>query len=167
MSGNKLKKCFDEGARGSERHQGLRRVAVGEAEVRAHLVKAIHNFRAMNDFHDAHYSDWSASAAFYTLYHALLAILAKNGFESRNQSCTFALIEDFIIRGELKYLTLVDLKEIFDKDVEMQLAHSAKILDIREHMQYSTLTSLAEDEFQLLKKRTKELFDKIRRELER
>lgn len=96
-----------------------------------------------------------------------LAILVEHGFESRNQSCTFALIEDFIIRGEIKQLTLADVKEIFDTDVEMQLSHSTKILDIRERMQYSTLTSLAEDEFQLLKKRTKELFDKIRRELER
>lgn len=34
-------------------------------------------------------------------------------------------------------------------------------------MQYSTQTSLAEEEFKLLKKRTKELLDKIRLELER
>ncbi len=34
-------------------------------------------------------------------------------------------------------------------------------------MQYSTKTTLAEEEFQLLKKRTKELLDKTRLELER
>lgn len=80
MSGNKLKKCFDEGARGSERHQGLRRAATGEAEVRAHLMKAMHNFRAMGDFHELHYSDWSASAAFYTLYHALFGYSGRARF---------------------------------------------------------------------------------------
>ena len=110
---------------------------------------------------------WSVSAAFYTLYHGLLAILAQRGYESRNQSCTFALLEDLIAKGDIKELTTADLKNIFDKDVTVDLAHSAKILDIRERMQYSTQTTLAEEEFQILKKLTKTLLDKIRLELER
>ena len=60
---------------------------------------------------------------------------------------------------------LWDLKEIFDKEINMVDSH--KILDIREKMQYGTKTTLAESEFQVLKKRTKEIFDKIRQELER
>ena len=163
----KLNNCFDEGKHGGERHQGLKQVIPSQENVQAHLAKAIHNFEAMASFHDLHFSDWSASASFYSLYHGLLAILAKHGFESRNQSCTFAMIEDLIAKGEIKNLTPQDLKEIFDKDLTMDLAHSTKILDIRERMQYSTQTTLAEEEFQILKKRTKELFDKIRLELER
>jgi len=124
-------------------------------------------FEAMSRFHDFGYSDWSASAAFYTLYHGLLAILAQRGYESRNQSCTFAFLEDLIAKGAIKELTVADLKDIFDKDVTVDLTHSAKILDIRERMQYSTQTSLAEDEFQILKERTKAILDKIRLELER
>ena len=168
MSTNeKLKKCFDEGLHGGERHQGLRKIKIAKDAVNGHLSKAIHNFEAVTSFHDLQYSDWSANAAFYALYHGLLAILAQQGYESRNQSCTFSLIEDFIMNGNIKNLSLADLKEIFDKDVTLDLAHSNKILDIRERMQYSTKTTLAEDEFQILKKRTKELFDKIRIELER
>ena len=163
----KLKKCFDEGKRGDERHQGIRRIKPANDVVQGHLAKAVHNFEAMTSFHDLQYSDWSASASFYALYHGLLAILAQRGHESRNQSCTFALVEDFITKGDIKSITLADLKEIFDKDAAIDLAHSNKILDIRERMQYSTRTTLAEEEFQLLKKRTKELFDKIRLELER
>ena len=163
---DKLKKCFDEGKHSDERHQGLRKIKPNTDAVQGHLAKAIHNFEAMTSFHDLQYSDWSASASFYALYHGLLAILAQRGYESRNQSCTFALVEDFITKGEMKHLTLADLKEIFDKDVTVDLAHSNKILDIRERMQYSTRTMLAEEEFQILKKRTKELFDKIRLELE-
>lgn len=164
---DKLKKCLQEGEKGDERHQGLRKIKPSDAEAQDHLTKALHNFEATQHFHDAGYSDWSASAAFYTLYHGLLAILAQYGYESRNQSCTFALIEDFVKRGMIKYLTVPDLKEIFDKDVSVDIAHSSKILDIRERMQYSTHTSLAEDEFKLLKARTKQLLDKIRLELER
>ncbi len=121
----------------------------------------------MTDFHDLHYSDWAASAAFYALYHSLLAILAKQGYESRNQSCTFALAEHLIEKEEISYMTPSDVKEIFDKEATESLENSKKILDIRERMQYSTQTSLAEEEFRLLKARTKELLDKIRLELEK
>ncbi len=162
----KLKKCFAEGQRGGERHQGLRKIKSSPEIVQGHLAKAIHNFEAMTSFHDLQYSDWSASAAFYALYHGLLALLAQRGYESRNQSCTFVLIEDLIAKGDVKKISLADVKEIFDKDVTVDLAHSNKILDIRERMQYSTKTTLAEEEFQILKKRTKELFDKSRLEIE-
>ncbi len=162
----KLKKCFGEGQKGGERHQGLRKIKPSPEIVQMHLTKAIHNFGAMTRFHDQQYSDWSASAAFYALYHGLLAILAQRGYESRNQSCTFTLIEDLIAKGNLKKISLADVKEIFDKDITVDLAHSNKILDIRERMQYSTKTALAEEEFQILKKRVKELFDKIRLEIE-
>jgi len=163
----KLKRCLDEGSRGGERHQGLRRIKPVADGVQGHLAKAVHNLEAMTTFHDLQYSDWSASAAFYALYHGLLAILAQRGYESRNQSCTFALVEDLISKGEIKHLSRADLKEIFDRDVTVDLVHSNKILDLRERMQYSTRTTLAEEEFQILKKRTKGVFDKIRLEIER
>ena len=107
MSANKLKKCLDEGSKGGERHQGLRKTKPSKDVVQGHLAKSIHNFEAMTSFHDLHYSDWSASAAFYVLYHGLLAILAQLGYESRNQSCEFVLIEDFIAKGEPKYKGIV------------------------------------------------------------
>ncbi len=167
MSANKLERCFEEGRKSGERHQGLRKISSSAEAVQGHLAKAMHNFEAISGFHDLQYSDWSASAAFYALYHGLLAILAQHGYESRNQSCTFALVEDLIAKNEIKFLSTADLKEIFDKDITMDLAHSSRILDIREKMQYSTRTTLAEEEFQILKKRTKELLDKIRLEIER
>ncbi len=164
---DKLKKCLDEGIRGGERHQGLRKITPSQKRAEEHLAKMTKNFKAITDFHDSDHSDWSASAAFYALYHGLLAILAQRGFESRNQSCTFALVEDLITKGEIKLLTLADTKEIFDKDINRDLDQSEKILDIREVMQYSTKTSLEEEEFEELKQRTKEIMNKIRLELER
>ena len=130
------------------------------------LDKAIHNLKAIETFYKIGYSDWSASAAFYCLYHCLLAIISKKGFESRNQSCTFALIESMIENNEID-LSKEELKEIFDKDVTENLSHSNKILDIRENMQYSIKTSLEEKEFQLVLQRTKFIFDKLRREVEK
>lgn len=163
---DKLKKCIDEGEKGGERHKGLKKVQEDVEKSQGHLNKAIKNFNAMLEFNNLGYSDWSASAAFYTLYQGLLAILSIKGYESRNQSCTFALIEDMINKGEIKYIKIEDLKEIFDKKVNEDLEHSEKILDIREEMQYSTRTDLGEEEFKHLKQKTKEIFDKIRLELE-
>ncbi len=166
MPQDKVTKCFDEGTRGGERHQGIRIITPSAERAHEHLTKALHNFQAMTVFHEQRFSDWSAAAAFYTLYHGLLALLASQGYESRNQSCTFALVEKFITQSKMTYLTLDDLHEIFDKDVTMDLEHSRKLLDIRERMQYSTQTALEEEEFRFLKNRTKELLDKIRLELE-
>lgn len=163
----KLKKCLKEGGSGGERHKGLRKINPNKELSLNHLNKALHNFKAMNFFHKNSFSDWSASAAFYCLYHCLLGILAKNGYESRNQSCTFTLIENLINKNIVKEITNKDLKEIFESNVTESLKHSTKILDIRENMQYSAKTSMEDDVFIKLKERTKLLFEKLRKEIER
>lgn len=161
---NKLKNCLKEGEKG-ERHKGLKKISPSIELANGHIKKAVHNFNAIDLFSKLNYSDWSASAAFYCLYHGLLALIAKKGFESRSQSCTFALVEEMIENQEIS-ITSEELKEIFDKDVTEDLSYSNKILDIRENMQYSIKTSLGGQEFKLLKERTKFLFDKIRKEVE-
>lgn len=162
----KLKKCFNEGDFNKERHKGLRKINFSEERTLGHKNKAKHNFKAMLIFHKTGFSDWSASASFYCLYHCLLALISKNGFESRNQSCTFALVEQMIENNEIS-LTKKELKNIFDKDVTENIENSHKILDIRENMQYSIKTSLEEEEFNLLKEKTKQLFDKIINDIEK
>lgn len=162
---DKLKKCLKEGERG-KRHKGLKKINHSEEYINGYVKKAIHNFNAIDVFYKTGYSDWSASASFYSLYHLLMALISKKGFESRNQSCTFALVENMIDKGEIN-LTKDELKEIYDKDVTENLEHSNKILDIRENMQYSVKTFLEKQEFEHLKQRTKFLFDRLRKEIEK
>ncbi|MBI2629734.1 HEPN domain-containing protein [Candidatus Pacearchaeota archaeon] len=166
QSKNKLDECFKEGERGGERHKGLKKIDISRELINKHLAKATHNLNAIIEFKNIGYSDWSASAAFYALYHCLLALLIKFGYQSRNQTCTFAFIEGLINKGKIS-LKLEELKEIFDKDITENLAHSEKILDIRENMQYSFKTSMEKEEFNKLLERTKLLFDKIRKEIEK
>jgi uncharacterized protein (UPF0332 family) len=162
---NKIENCLEEGKKG-ERHKGLRKIAKNNEIIKGHIGKAIHNFNAIDLFNKFGYSDWSASASFYCLYHCLLALLAKKGFESRNQSCTFAFVDNMVENKEIA-ITKEELKEIYDKDVTEDIENSKKILDIREKMQYSIKTFLEEQEFIQLKERTKFLFDKLRREIEK
>ena len=157
---NKINECFKEGDRGGERHKGLKKIEFDKSLIDEHLKKARHNLNAVTEFKNIGYSDWSASASFYSLYHCLLALLVKFGYQSRNQTCTFAFIEDLINQGKIS-LKLEELKEIFDRDITENLAHSEKILDIRENMQYSFKTSMENEEFDKLLERTKLLFDKI------
>ena len=162
----KLNKCLKEGEKGGVRHKGLKKIKPVKELALEHLNKAIHNFKAVSFFYKNGFSDWSASAAFYTLYHCLLAISAKNGYESRNQSCTLTLIEDLIDKNLVREISREDLKEIFDTNI-IDLEHSTKILDIRENMQYSTKTIMEDDKFTKLKERINILFEKLRREIER
>jgi uncharacterized protein (UPF0332 family) len=163
----KLKKCFKEGEREGHKHKGLRRIAPSEALKQEHLEKALHNLKAIRVFYDTGFSDWSASAAFYTLYHCLLGILARGGYESKNQSCTFALTEKLIENGEITEVTQEEIREIFDMDRTETLEQSTQLLNIREEMQYSTKTAMADDKFRNLTERTKLLLEKLRREIEK
>ena len=100
---DKISKCLKEGKKG-ERHKGLKKIDISGEDIKGYLNKAVHNFKAMTEFQKIGFSDWSASAAFYCLYHCLLALLTKEGLESRNQSCTFAYIEDMIETSEFHHL---------------------------------------------------------------
>src|SRR3989338_9096161 len=144
---DKIDRCIKEGEKGGW-HKGLRKIKISEEELKGHLQKAIHNFKAMIDFQRIGYSDWSASASFYCLYHCLLALILKEGYESRNQSCTFAYIEEMIRKTKISL-------------------NKEELNEIRENMQYSIKTSLEDKEFLELKERTKKLFDKLRNDIEK
>lgn len=95
------------------------------------------------DFSKTGYSDWSASAFFYSIYQCFLAIALKFGYESGNQECTFALIESLIedkkIDLDKKLLDKISVLDI-QRDKEK---HNSR--DIREEYQYGTKLSIDED----------------------
>lgn len=152
--------------KGTERkmHRGLKLINPNADLANAHLKKAEHNFKAMMSFQKTSFSDWSASASFYCLYHCLLGILAKHGYESRNQACTFAVAEDLIHKKRVVNLSLEDLKEIADLDVSEHM-ESSDIISIREDFQYSIKTALDDEEYKKLHKKTTDLLSKLRAEI--
>lgn len=159
----KIKKCLQEGKGGGERHKGVRAILLNKELIDRHVNKAVHNLKAMLFFQEHGFGDWAISAGFYTLYHLLLALLAKEGLESRNQSCTFAFIEKMIEEGKVS-LTKEELREIYD--TEINLEESTTFLDLRERYQYNTLTEMEREEWEEFKTRIKQLFDKLRRDVE-
>lgn len=123
---NKAKKELQEG----KKHKGLVEVKPDLKRAATHLDKAAHNFKAISAFSEIGFSDWSVSAAFYTIYHCFLAILAKHGYESRNQECTVSAIKYLKEHGKIK---LGDsFIEAFRSHAEVEERHTHTASDLRE-----------------------------------
>lgn len=152
----KFKWCMSKGEGDERKHKGLRRIKPDEKEAEAHVKKAVHNLDAMREFSNG-YPDWAISAGFYAMYHSLLAILYKMGYESRNQECTITAIEYFIKGGVLS----IDLKYVeMIRSAKAMAPEDAKTL--REEYQYGTETTIAKARLKTLMSNAQEFVDKMR-----
>jgi uncharacterized protein (UPF0332 family) len=145
-------------------HRGLLKIKPDTGLARRHIKKAEHNLKAMSDFRGIGYSDWSASAAFYCIYHCLLAIIAKLGYESRNQDCTFALIYRLIEEGKIG-LDKETVQSVHELNPE-EKHESSTIIGVRESQQYGVSLSLEDDTFKTLHKTALEVLDKTKEIIE-
>ena len=120
----------------SGKHRGLIVVKPSKEKAREHIAKAEHYLEASLEL-KGKFSDVSAGTTFYSIYHSLLAVLAKFGYESGNQECTFAVISDLIENEK------IDLdKEIVNKISLLGEKKNQSIVDIREKYQYGTDLSM-------------------------
>lgn len=83
------------------RHRGLLKIEPNKKLAFGHLQKARHNLEVFRLLRKNRFSDWSITAGFYALYHCFLAIAVKHGYESKNQTCTIALIETLQEQGKI------------------------------------------------------------------
>lgn len=152
---NKAKKELEE----SGIHRGLVKRELDAVLAERHISKAEHNLRAALYFDQGEYSDWSASAFFYCLYHCFLAILWKHGYESRNQECTLAAIDMLREEGKINIESrFVDALKI-TKTAEVD--HS--VIKLREDFQYGVEVKFhGKKEFESLRTMCKEMIDKTR-----
>ena len=102
--------------------------------------------------------DWALNVGFYSIYHCFLAILAKYGYESKNQSCTITVILNLI--KEKKLDLDKDLVAQFDTlDIEKNITNPT----VRESRETSTYGVETKIDLQQLRK-IKELIIKVQRE---
>lgn len=132
---DKFKWCLKKGEAG-DKHKGLKKTKPDYAEAENQIKKAESDLGTMQFLYGGGRTDWVASAAFYSMYHSLLAILYRLGYESRNQECTITLIEKLImdkaISLELKYIAMMRSLQGEGEDAK----------SIREEMQYGSKTSM-------------------------
>src|SRR3990167_5162788 len=140
---NKAKKEIEECKKLGKRpkHKGLLKINPNIDEAKGHLAKAEHNLDGISRFKEIGFSDWSMSAGFYCIYHCFLAIVAKFGYESANQTCTIALMrflkENNKIQLDEKFIELLEYVDMEDKN---------SVIDLRENYTYGVQISVKEDE---------------------
>ena len=123
-----------------------------------HVKKSEYNYGIVQTLERLKIYDWAFNVGFYAIYHCFLAILAKYGYESRNQACTITVLLTLI--NEKKLDLDKDLVTQFDTlDVEKSIA-SPTVRESREISTYGVETSI---DLQQLK-RIKELILKVQRE---
>ncbi len=141
-------------------HRGLVKKEPNLDLARQHIAKAQHNLKAMISFNKTGFSDWSASAAFYSIYHCFLAVLAKFGYESRNQECTFAIINSLIDGQKIK-LSPNFVEQICSLNPEAR-HESPTIIEIREMEQYGVSLTLEDLAYERLLFLAKNALDQIK-----
>lgn len=127
-----FKWCLKKGKPGGK-HRGIAKIGPDPKEAAAHIEKAQHNLRAVDYNIAGGFQDWAVSAAFYTMYHALLALLYKLGYESRNQECTLSATEYLISKGRLPFEKRYVAKVRSAADMTTDAAKT-----LRERFQYGT-----------------------------
>jgi len=142
---NKVRWCLDKAEREAKehgRHRGLSKTKPDKEKARDFIRKAEHYLIATDYLKKGNFSDISASTVFYSMYHCLLAIAAKFGYESRNQECTFALLYSLIEDKEIQFeRALLDKIASLDTDKTTEKTSA----EIRELCQYGTSLSLKDD----------------------
>ncbi len=123
-----------------------------------HVKKSEYNYGVLQDLERLKIYDWALNVGFYAIYHCFLAILAKYGYASKNQSCTMTALLKLI---EDKKLDLdKDIVSQFDTlDVEESLANPT-VRHEREISTYGVETSIDLEQL----KKIKDLVLKVQRE---
>src|SRR3989338_6235728 len=151
---NKFKWCLKKGKEGG---RGLKEIKPNPKEAKYHIEKALYNLRVTESNIELGYSDWAVSSAFYAMYHAILALLYKLGYESTNQECSIATIEYFILTKkvnlDIKYIRMID------PDTENS------IIKLREKFQYGTETKVSKEILQIIRNNAKEFVEKFQEQI--
>lgn len=149
MQKSKLDWCLDKEDR-------LRKIPPNLKKSAEHIAKARHNLLAADYNIKGNFDDWAVSQCYYAMYHSLLAILYKFGYESKNHECTITAVESLIATKKIN-LDINDI--IFIRTTEQMKTKDAKSL--REEFQYGTKIDVNKEILNNLIKKSKEIVEKI------
>ncbi len=148
--------CLEQGKKKGNEHKGLKKINKDSEESENQMKKAESDLDTMDYLYEGNRTDWVASASFYAMYHALLAVLFKSGYESQNQECTINFIEKLMkdkkISLEKEYINMI---RNMQKGIE-----SAK--STREELQYSSKTFMEEERCKKIMENARKFVDRIK-----
>ena len=69
-------------------------------EIKGHIEKSEHNLNFIKDTLKQGYSDWAITGCYYAMYQAVLALILKKGYSSKNHDATLCiLIKEYYKKG--------------------------------------------------------------------
>ena len=144
----------------SPKHKGILKIKPNIDNAEGHIAKAEHNLKAVTKFKEIGFSDWSITAGFYSIYHCFLAISSKFGYESKNQTCTVALIEwlkeESKINIDSRFIDML-------KQADIEEIPESKVIEMREEYTYGTKISFEDEEkINKIKVDCREIIDKTK-----
>ena len=118
------------------KHRGLVPVKPDSELAKDYVEKAEHNLDFFLIARKSGFYDWAVNIGFYVTYHCCLAILAKFGYDSRNQECTLALVENLVEDGKIS--------KDFQRYVDAISPDSGedKVIPMREKYQYTPIIAI-------------------------
>jgi len=139
----KAEKEIEEGRKKGQRnpkHRGIISKKTDKKEDADFINKAVDNLNFALSLDSSKHGDNAISSLFYCMYHCFLAIASKFGYESRNQTCTVALIKCLIEEGK------IDLEdrfiEMFKYKEDQEDPQSYSIIELREDYTYGSKTAV-------------------------
>ncbi len=123
-----------------------------------HVEKSEYNYGVVRTMEKLKIYDWALNAGFYAVYHCLLALLAKYGYASKNQSCTLTVLLKLVAEGKLEFEK--DLLFQFDTLENEKNLTNPTLREDREISTYGVETSVNLEQL----KKIKELIVKVQRE---
>lgn len=139
----KAEKEVEEGRKKGQRnpkHRGLIKNKPDKKEAVEYINKAVENLNLALSLDNSIHGHIVISSLFYCMYHCFLAIASKFGYESRNQTCTFALIE------YLKEENKIDIEnkfiEMFKYKEEQSDKEIYSLIEMREDYTYGSKISV-------------------------
>ena len=138
------------------RKELMKKISPNGKTSKEHIEKAKHNLRAADYCLKGKFDDWVVSQCYYAMYHSLLAILFKKGYESKNHECTINAV-DYLI--ETKEITFNKEDISYIRTAEQMTSKDAKSL--REEFQYGTETKVNEILLDDMLKKSKEIVEKV------
>lgn len=134
----------------------LKKILPSHKRAIEHIEKAKHNLLAADYNLKGRFNDWVVSQCYYAMYHSLLALLYKFGYESKNHECTINVVEYLIETNRIN----LDIGAIaFIRSTEQMKDKDAKSL--REEFQYGTETDVNKEILNSLVKKAKEIVETV------
>jgi len=127
--------------------------------VKAHISKSDNNLEFVNFLlENERFPDWQIVGLYYSVYHAVLALLSKKGFSSKDHNATLCFLIKNFSEFSKEEIELIDNLQIKREEIEFY----SGLKEERQKASYSTSLLFDKEKVQELREETILLINKIK-----